>query len=257
MNLRGLCPRCGTQLSGAGYTLGAMGPTICPCGWYDRAPELRADLDREKKTIFGMTAAALLMVATFAHLVSWGSYSMQIPVIKVKQITGIMSKEDYGNLAQACIALNKFSCAEQAFVDLYRNKGDLSGLSMLANLNLRLGDEPKAMAAYKDYFKAGGNDGAAALEYAKLLEANKLHDEAFTYFEASIASRPDLLPIQATSAIVRLLIKQGRYEEAYQRILAFHQSAENANGYLNTELTQLEDYLGKKKTQKLAVKTSI
>jgi tetratricopeptide (TPR) repeat protein len=254
MNLRGLCPRCGNQLAGTGL---AMGPTICPCGWYDKTPELRADLDREKKTIFGMAAASLLMVAIFAHLVSWGSHSMSIPLIKVKQITGSMSKQDYTELAEACIGLNKFSCAQEAFNDLYRKKGDPAGLAMLAHLNLRLGDEPKAMAAYKSYFAAGGKDGAAALEYAKILEANKLHAEAFTFFEASITSRPDLLPVQATTAIVRLLIKQGRYEEAYQRILAFHQSAENANGYLNTELAQLEEHLGKKKNQKVAFKTSI
>ena len=40
-------------------------------------------------------------------------------------------------------------------------------------------------------------------------------------------------------------MKQGRYEEALTRINNFHASADNANGYLNTEKSQLENYLSK------------
>ncbi len=49
-----------------------------------------------------------------------------------------------------------------------------------------------------------------------------------------------MLPIAATGAIVRILMKQGQYTEARTRITEFHKSADNAKGYLNTELTQIE-----------------
>jgi hypothetical protein len=84
------------------------------------------------------------------------------------------------------------------------------------------------------------------LNYAKVLEAAAQDGEAQRVYEKSIAANPAVLPVQATTGIVRLLIKHGQYAGAYDRILSFHESAENANGYLNTEMSQLQKQLGEK-----------
>jgi hypothetical protein len=52
------------------------------------------------------------------------------------------------------------------------------------------------------------------------------------------------------------MMKQGRYQEARQRILAFHASAGNAKGFLNTELTQLDNYFASKGKSVKAIKRS-
>ena len=248
MSFYGNCPQCGTQIPQERYISGSP---ICACGWCDQAPAQRRDLDIEKKTIYGMIAGALAMMAFYVHMVNWGSYAFKIPFVKVAQVTGMLSIEGHRELAQACITLNKWSCARNAYLDIYRSKRDVQGLADLAHLEVRLGESQAAVAAYAAYFQAGGKNGIAALEYGKVLETTGQVDQAVQYYETSIQDRPEKLPIQATAGIVRILMKKGDYEKAYQRIIAFHNSSENAKGFLNTELAQLEKQLGSQASARL------
>jgi tetratricopeptide (TPR) repeat protein len=242
MNFQGFCPQCGVVIPQARFSTGYA---ICECGWHDTTIEKKAFFRIEKKVIRSMIIASLLMVGAYAHLINWGTYALSEPVLKVEQLTGMLSNDGYKELAQMCVDLNKFDAAKDTYLDLYRSKGDLSGLAALAHLNVRLGDSTSALATYTTYFKVGGNDGASALEFAKLLDVAGQTEPALQYYEFSIKARPELLPIAATSAIVHIMMKQGHYEEARQRILGFQDSAGNAQGYMNTELSQLDGYLGK------------
>lgn len=252
MMLHGTCPICSQPIPRERLSEGTV---VCPCGWTDPSMTYKAEDAMEKKNIITLIVAALILAGGYAHLVNWGSYATSIPFTKVAQLTGMLSKEGYQNLAQACIELNKWNCAKDAFLDLYRSKKDVEGLSGLAYLQTRLLETDAASATFASYFKVGGKDGLSALRYAKLLEEKGQIDEALKYYELSVTARPLDLPVQATTAIVRLLMKQGRYEDALARITEFHESAGNAKGYLNTELAQLEQFFAaqpKKSKQKKA-----
>lgn len=247
MNVAGFCPQCNSLLNQENYS---TGHAICGCGWFDKAVVEQATKRYEKRAISYMAAAVIVMALGFGHMLNWGAYAFSIPLIKVQKITGTLSKEGYHELAQACIAMNKWSCAKDTYIDLYKRTGDSSSLKDLAHLQTLLKDPKAAMSTYASYFQVGGRDGEAALEYAGLLEVQGYLPDAYKYYEFSIAARPETLPVEATKGIVRMLIKEGRYNEARERILAFHESAGNAKGFLNTELSQLDHHFGKSSKKK-------
>ena len=106
-----------------------MGHIVCSCGWIDDSPVETALKANEKKSIRAMAIFGVLFVAGFCHLGSWGSHAFSIPFTKIAQITGTLSAEGYHNLAQTCIDLNKWSCAENAYLDLATSRGDVEGLA--------------------------------------------------------------------------------------------------------------------------------
>jgi tetratricopeptide (TPR) repeat protein len=179
------------------------------------------------------------------HFARWGEHALSIPVLRIQQVTGTLSAQGYDKLAKACIGINKWSCAENAMLRSFEKSKDPGALNRLAILHMQLGQPQKAIVQFESYFKAGGNDGRTMLAYAKLLELDKKYRDALKYYKSSISARPDALPVEATGGIIRILIKEGRYREAYAQITSFHKSAENAKGYFNTELTQLKPRLRK------------
>jgi tetratricopeptide (TPR) repeat protein len=246
MSFTGFCPVCNSHIPNERYS---TGHAICACGWTDPSPVIAARKTGEKEVITVMVGVAIAVALGFAHLASWGSYALTIPVVKIQQLTGTLSAQGYQELANACIRLNKWSCASEAFIEMQAVTKNPEGLAMLGDLQIRLHETQAALTTYAGYFRVGGRDGEAALKYAKLLENHGDTEAAIKYYESSIELRPKILPIQATTGIVRILMRQGRFEDAQKRILAFHESAENAKGYLNTELAQVEAVLESQKPQ--------
>jgi tetratricopeptide (TPR) repeat protein len=241
MSFLGTCPQCSTEIPKDRYVSGFA---ICECGWSDTTGLRRANKAHDKKAVRSLVAGAVILVALFAHLSTWGSYSAAIPLVKIQQLTGTLSKAGYLELGENCIALGRFECAKSAYADLFSSNGDASGLALRANLEDRLGETAAATNDYAAYFSAGGKETKAFVAYGHLLETANRNAEASTAYENAIATTGEVLPVQATTGLVRLLMKEGKYELALERIKAFHESAGNAVGYLNTELTQLESYLG-------------
>ncbi len=253
MKFHSFCPRCGTEFAESNFASGAV---ICSCGWFDDSVETRASHQIENKTIKAMAVFGVLFVAGFLHIGSWGNYALSIPFTKAAQMTGMLSAEGYRDLAKTCITLNKWDCAETALVELATERGDVEGYAQAGSLYSKLNNQQKAIAFYAAYEKAGGKNAMSLLNYAKTLEAASQDNEATRVYEKSIAANPQALPVQATSGIVHILIKHGQYQEAYERILTFRASAENANGYLNVESGQLQKQLGEKAIAQIEKKHS-
>lgn len=237
------CPRCNHSLH-TGIISGniqAGGLAVCThCGWYESQAQARARIKSENQTIVAMVTTTITILALTAHMLSWGAHAFSIPALKVGQWTGMLSKQGYNELAQVCADLGKLACARDAYVENFRGNRDIEALAKLARLQLRNQETQTAMSTFATYINAGGRSGEAALLYGQLLEQAGQDGEALRMMELSIESRPEQLPIAATGAIVRILMKQGRYEEARARLTRFHGSAGNAKGYLNTELSQIE-----------------
>ncbi len=237
------CPRCNHDLH-TGIQSGniqAGGLAICKnCGWYESKAQALARIKTENKTIFAMVVTTITILVVTAHMLSWGAHAFSIPFFKLGQWTGLLGASGYSELAQICMDLGKISCAQQTYIENFRKHRDLESLANLARLQVRNQDPQNAMTTFAAYIDAGGRDGEAAILYGQLLEQAGQDAEALRMMELSITNRPETLPIAATGAIVRILMKQGRYEEARDRLVRFHDSAGNAKGYLNTELSQIE-----------------
>jgi hypothetical protein len=237
------CPRCNSNLH-TGIMSGniqAGGLTVCTrCGWYESKAQAKARIKSENQTIVAMITTTVAILLVTAHMLSWGAHAFSVPALKVGQWTGMLVKGGYDELAQMCADLGKLVCARDAYIENFRKNRDIEALAKLARLQLRNQETQTAMSTFATYIDAGGKNGEAALLYGQLLEQAGQDSEALRLMELSIEARPDQLPIAATGAIVRILMKQGRYEEARERLTRFHGSAGNAKGYLNTELSQIE-----------------
>ncbi len=217
------------------------GLAVCSkCGWYESQAQAKLRIKTENQTITFMIAFAVSLLLITAHLINWGSHAYSIPGLKIGQWTGTLSARGYDELAQACVDLGKFECARTTYIENFKLNRTPEPLAKLARLQVRLQETQPAMATFNAYFKNGGTDGDAALLYGQLLEQSGQDAEAEKMLELSITSRGSMLPIAATGAIVRIMMKQGRYEEARTRIETFQASAGNAKGYLNSELAQIE-----------------
>lgn len=239
----GNCPRCNSQLhtNVMSGNIKAGGLAVCSkCGWYESQAqaELRKKSENETITIMVTFAVSLLLVS--AHMLSWGAHAFSVPLLKVGQWTGTLSTRGYDELAQDCIDLGKYECARTAMIENFQSHRTPEPLAKLARLQVRLQQTPQAMVTFASYFKNGGKDGDSALLYGQMLEQGGQDAEALKMLEASIVARGTQLPIAATGAIVRIMMKQGRYDDARERIEQFQASAGNAKGYLNTELAQIE-----------------
>jgi tetratricopeptide (TPR) repeat protein len=257
MFYQGTCPRCGEEIPKERY---ATGFAVCSCGWADPTPFNKHRMQRENKIVVTMVVAAVCLTLAYGHLARWGSYAFEIPFVRIAEFTGTLSKEGYQELAQACVERNKWSCAKDAYIGLYRkyrSTGDSSGLASLAALQLQLGETQAALASYGSYVNSGGKDATALLKYAQVLEGQSQFEDALRIYDLSIAAAPQTLPVRATTGIVRILMQQEKLESARARIVAFHESAENAKGYLTFELAEIEGKLNSSSTEankKLAFK---
>lgn len=237
MTIHGSCPQCGTEIAHERFI---DGHAICTCGWYDDRAARRAAQNVERKTILALIVGSLILAAGFAHVTHWGSDALSYPLLKVQELTGILSSSGYEKLAKICLSRGKYECVRKAYRGQYNVSRNPMSLARLAKLNMQMGLNEKALQTYAEYFAAGGDDMEAAYLNGKLLEASGQFEQAMTMYEMAAAKSIDTLPVLSTGAIVRLLIKLGRYEEAYARIQSFHEISDQAKGYLNTELSQLE-----------------
>ena len=249
MAFTSFCPRCDNELTQHDHVTGFA---ICKCGWFDTTSSKQSEEKGEKKAMIMLAGAAIAFVLGYGHMLSWGAYAVQIPVVKIQQLTGTLSASGYTELAENCIALNKWSCAKEAYRELFQKTRDVKALASLAYLQARLGESSNALSTYEVYIQSGGKDGEALLRYAHILEDAGQTDLAMKTYESAITARPDVLPVQATGAIVRMLIKQGKMEEAFNRLTEFRASAGNAKGYLNTEYSAVESALNAKKPGHIA-----
>ncbi len=248
------CPACAAELSKENLE---MGIAVCRCGWTSGDT---VDLHRkqeEKKAITAMSSVAVLILLLFVHVMNWGSYSSTVPFLQIGQMVGMLSDQGYKDYITISLKLGKFEKAESLAISRVKSTRNIEALADLGRLQTALGKQDVAMSSYSQYFSSGGKSGDAAVQYGQLLEAAGQDGEALKMYDISVLSRPEVLPIQATAGIVRILYKQGRYEEAYGRVVDFHNSAGNAKGFLNTELALVEKALevtksskGKEKTKK-------
>ncbi len=237
-----ICPLCSNELNHERL----VGVTLCECGWYDKSAEAKKTIVTDKRASVFLAISSAVLFLLYVHAATWGNHMLSVPLLRAQQVTGMLSSAGYEELALACIDVNKWSCAENAYFQAHVKSRKPDALHTLAHLQMRLGKVDAARETYTQYFKVGGKSGEAMLAYAKLLEVANDDVQAIKMYEASIEARKEILPIQATGGIVRIMMKQGRYKDAYRRIVSFHDSAENAKGYLNTELGQLKNRVGAK-----------
>lgn len=253
MEYVGYCSMCDVEIPNDQKN--SAGIAVCRCGWHDESFVGAIKVQPKNKNVRNISLIAIGFLSLFfvlAHFSTWGAYSFSVPFMKLQKLTGTLSVQGYVDLAKVCIRLSKMDCAEDTYRSLYRSSRNVQALAELARLQMHLGKNKDATDTFASYVKAGGKNGDALSNYGRALESEKRFADALKVYDRAIAARPQRLSAHAVSGAVRILMKNGKYSEARKRIVAFHKSSRNAQGYLNKELALLELHLGKRAARSIA-----
>jgi tetratricopeptide (TPR) repeat protein len=244
-----ICPLCGTEIKASRILRESV---ICECGWCDSSAIEKAGDQQTKFTIKVFAVVSAVLLIGYGHLLTWGSYAGTIPFLKMGEAAGWLSPSGYEKIIEACVTQNRWGCAEQAHIDLYRKTADPEVMARLGKLQFLLKENQQAANSYDTYFKIGGKNPEASLNYGQVLEQLGQNEKAEEMYRKSMADNQEKLPINATSRLVHLLLQQKNYNEARIVIDTFHESAENAKGYLNSEADEVDKILGPPTKKKIA-----
>ena len=187
-----------------------------------------------------MVAVAVLLVATFIHIIQWDHYAGEILIIRGKQMTGTATIVDYERQVVICQERLNHECVARTYGQLYRLRPtELKYLAGLGKILALLGRDANASHFLKLYIEAGGRDHGMIYEYARVNATLGHVDEAAKYFDMALSIKPEVLQIQVVRAYVSMLMGHGRYSQAQALIYRIRRSGESAAYFLDEELKEI------------------
>lgn len=237
-----ICPICSQEIEASRALETASGTTlVCTCGYSDSNAQMHADRSAEKRTITAFMIVCALILVGFAHLVNWGGYALSMPFRQMARMTGTISPQGLEHVIQACFDRSKWDCVQDAHGELYQKTKNPEVLARLAHFRERLNRTEDARLTYDWYLRAGGQNAEALFRYADLLENAGDSSKALELYVKSIAAAGERLPVRAMTGLLRILMNEGRNQEAFDHLQAFYSSAGNAKDYFGSEYQSLEN----------------
>ncbi len=211
------CPRCQFEIS---QDRMHVSPIVCDhCGWSSMKTQNKQEKQTTRTFQRIAIAGGIIMMAAFIHVVNWDSHFFTIIPLKTAQMMGNADRSTLLQIADICTERMKYACTEEAYETVVtKNPADIQTLEKLAKLQLLMKQNDKSLRSYKQYFEQGGREAEPAYQYARLLEAAGMTNEAEQYYSYAIEQKPDTLQVAVSEAYVRLLMKTSRYKEAKNHI---------------------------------------
>lgn len=207
------CPRCGGKIDRVSRTL------ICKCGWtYSKAT--KEEESSEKTVITGMVLSFLLLAGTLFHLFQWGGHAFS------SVFAGPQKK------LNICMDLKKYDCVEENYNKLFKKTNDPEWLAKLGELKFKREDFNGAEQTYKLYFSKEGKSYKAAYYYAHSLAKTGNIEEAISYFDSILRSKPHVLMLTIMESYLQILVSNNRAEKA-REILSWAGKADTSNETAN------------------------
>ena len=155
------------------------------------------------------------------YLGSWGSASLKIAPLKIKQWTGQLNEQSFSNLNEICLKLKKYNCVEKSHSSFFRSSGDLKVLEQLGEFQYRRKKIKEAALTYNKYFTQKGKSIKASYNYARILEEQGKVKYALSYYEYALKARPNTVQITVMRSYINLLVKSGQVRKAKQVLVRF------------------------------------
>ncbi len=228
------CPKCASNT-----TFGQ----ICICGYGAKDSFVLALEKKDRSVAVVYVTFSLVIILSYMHILNWGPYALEFPILKVGHLIGVLNSKNYVKLADDCIARAKDKCAKQIYIDMFKQTKDIEALALLAQLQVKTHEPEIAVKTFEAYYKKGGKNPKVSLQFALALEQVKNYNASIRYFNLSIKQNPEKLSVFATGELLRIFMAQQKYSKAQDLIETFWASAENAKGYFNTEAAQLKKYV--------------
>lgn len=252
MNMTGICKACGKDLPDHQLV------TICECGWTDTSHLRKHEIVQQKRTIWFIIGFSIVFLIGAKHVFNWGGDAVSIVFLKMGKSVGLISASGLEDVIEICERRGKFECANDAHLTLLRRQpNNAQALQRFAHFNYQLKQYPLASLGYETYIKVGGRDYDSLIEYAQISALQGQKDKAKDSYRMAMQSAgAKILPVKATTGLVRLLIDESQFEEAKRILQEFYEGDEHGSQYLTKEFQILQEKLGErafsKKTLRLA-----
>ena len=221
---------------------------ICKCGYISNTTQKKAEMRQQSKLIKIFIGTTIGLSIVLGQMMVWGPYLFTAPVLKLGETLGVLSSGGYEDLISICSERNRWTCAESAYqkicIEMAVGTRKLWRAGRISKCKLKSLSKPRKSTK------------PIIAMVATMLKFLMLTDKCFEelevpqaqqYYQRSIEQNPGKLSVGATSGLVRILMKNGNYEQAREVLEQFFASAENAKGYMNMEWAQLEKILGPEK----------
>lgn len=241
MTMFNTCPRCHSEIS-SGRQLKT--PVICDwCGYVATVTERLQEKKLESSLTTAVCVASIVLVLLFAHILSWGVYSFEIPALQVMKITGLVSVPTLERYAEICQSLGKYDCVEDTYTQL--GAIDSSYFQKLGIFQYERKEYKQAASTLQTYLSKGGKDIEAEYHYARTLSQLGEVDEAAKYFDYVLAARPDVIQTTVIQNYVQMLIDRGRLDQANQVIQSYRKRKIVADNFMEKELEEIHKRMGR------------
>lgn len=232
----GLCRRCQIEIP---ENRMHQNPVICPnCGYSQNTSEMLAEVRFERRFIKVAVTLALVMSVAFVQAATWDKYALEIIPLKIKQTLGMSSQGDLLRITQICRERLRHDCVETALAELSR-QGHIEALAELGKFQFRRLKKDLAAQTFAQYFQRGGLDLEASYQYARVLGEIGQTDRSVSYFDHVLKSRPDTVQISVTQNYVRMLINNGRRDQAKRLIESMRKTSPSAALFMDEEFKRL------------------
>lgn len=233
----GLCPRCQIEIPKERLE---QSPLICPiCGYSHSPTNMRVNDLLERRFIKTAIGVALALIVAFVQTATWDKYALEIIPLKLKQFTGLANQDDLQQIAKICLERKRHDCVETAYVSLAQS-GENEFFAELGKYQARLGKLADAKTSFAQYFNHGGLDLEASYQFAKVLGQSGQVDQSASYFDHVLKSKPDTLQVTVTQNYVRMLLNNGRKDQALKIIQSIRKTSPSASLFMEEEFRQLK-----------------
>ena len=234
----GSCPRCQQVIPNDRLY---SRPLICPsCGFTENLHESTLQIGQEKKFIKIALAVTAFLIVAFYQSVHWDVYAFEILPLKIKQLSGVVSARDLDRIAEICIERKKHECVEDAYASKARIYRDTEALSLLGQYQVKREKWQEAANTFRSYFNQGGLDLEASYQFAKSLGKVGQVEDSVRYFDQVLQAKPETLQITVVQNYVKMLMDNGRKDQALQVIEETRKSSPTANSFMQAEFSELQ-----------------
>lgn len=235
----GTCPQCKMEVSKDRLS---QAPIVCNhCGYTDRQSTRVQDEVIYKSFMKTSIALCLTLVVGFIQAVNWDKYSLEIVLLKGKELSGLASLTEYKRMVQICNERKKWDCVESALTSAYSKspQTELETLAELGQLQFKRGKFREAAGSFATYFQQGGLNLDATYDYARALSEVGQSEQASQVYSQILQAKPETLQITVAQNYIRHLMKNQKNMEAKKVLEDIRKSGTNANMFMEKEYQQL------------------
>lgn len=195
-----------------------------------------AEIDKANRRIIFAVSTTILVVAV--HLASWGSHSLEIRWLQLRDLTGMASTTSMDRMVQICTELKKHSCVEYAFIRMAQI--DRSKTNELAEYQMSRRKFKEAAQNLKAYLGTTKKDSRALLLFARAQGELGRIDEAVVYYEKALQMQAHVLQPEVVRNYVKDLARAKRYSQAQAVIIRARRVSAGNSRFMEQEYRLLD-----------------